>query len=489
MDLLVIPETKKMKDNFDASKHVVKIFSQHWDVPLLVEPHQDRCWQYGEVLKRAIAVDDWLRTEGYACGEPIRIAPTNSSIPLTIYLGALLSGRIVYAIDPSRGEQDISEMLAIADGERLLTDNTSLISRDEAVKLRSIEPSETTKSEALNKLSGVNTSDPFLVTFTSGTTGTPKGVLHSFDNLVRASLRFGERFSFSTEDTFYHTLPMGYMAGILNALLLPMCHGSTITIGKRTSAATAAEFFEPAKETGVNVFWLTPTILRMLLQLHSGPYDREKSVIGCVATEPLPTQLQQEFESEFEINLYETYGLSETLFITTEFPNQSGNRDGVGPALPEMDLQIGEDGEILVSTPWMFLDYINRDGNIDDGHTYHTGDVGEVRDGTVYITGRKKDLIVRNGINISPVRIEDVLSTFDSVSRAEVFGDDSDDVGERVIAAVEIKEGNIGNQTLEQRVVTELGADHRPDKIVKFEEFPKTDHRDIDYDSIRTIAE
>jgi long-chain acyl-CoA synthetase len=468
-----IPETKKMSDTFDASNHVVETFSQHWDAPLLVESQQERRWQYGDVLKRAIAVDEWLVANGFDRGAPIRIAPTNSSIPLTFYLGALLSDRLVYVIDPSRGKQDIDEMLDIADGDRLLTDDTSLINRDGAVGLRPVEPREVAKSDALNKLSNVDTSGPFLVTFTSGTTGTPKGVLHSFDNLVRASLRFGDRFDFSTEDTFYHTLPMGYMAGILNALLLPMCHGSTVVVGKRTSATTVAEFFEPAEEAGVNVFWLTPTILRMLLQFYAGPYDGVDSAIGCVATEPLPTQLQREFESEFDISLYETYGLSETLFITTEFPDQRGGRDGVGPTLPDVDLDIAADGEILIDTPWLFLDYVNRDGSIDTGHTYHTGDIGETRNGTVYVTGRKKDIIVRNGINVSPSRIEEVLSTFDSVSEVEVFGYDHDGVGEQVIAVVELEGEDIEDRVLERRIISELGSDHRPDEILDVDEVPE----------------
>ena len=474
-----------MKTEFDGSRHVAKVFSQYWDTPLLIEPHQSQSLEYGEVLKLAIALDDWLLSEGYGVGEPIQIAPTNSSIPLTVYIGALLSDRLVYAIDPSRGEQDISEMLDIADGERLLTDDPSLLDREDAIQLRPIEPVDMEKSEAVNKLTEANSSDPFLVTFTSGTTGTPKGVLHNFDNFVHASLRFGERFDFSPSDTFYHTLPMGYMAGILNALILPLCHGSKIVIGKRTSAATAAQFFEPTAEAGVNVFWLTPTILRMLLQLCSGPYDGADSAVGCVATEPLPTDLQEEFEAEFEIDLYETYGLSETLFITTEYPEDGGDRIGVGPTLDDVELKIEADGELLVDAPWLFLNYVNRDGTMKEGHTYRTGDIGEVRDGTVYITGRKKNLIVRNGINISPTRIEEVLLTFSSVSGAAVFGRETDNVGEQVIAVVEADAESIRKQTLQQEIVDELGTDHRPDDIVLVDDLPRTDDDSVDYDAVR----
>lgn len=477
-----------MTDTLDSLNHIVQVFSQNWDEPLLVEPNEDREWSYGEVLRRAVAVDDWLRDQGYTKGEPIRIAPLNSSVPAIIYFGALLSGRLVYAIDPSRGEQDIAEMLAIADGERLLTDDSSLLDHEDATELRSVPPRNVSKFEALNRLSTIEMSAPFLVTFTSGTTGTPKGVLHSFENLVHAALRFGERFGFSPTDTFYHSLPMGYMAGILNALVLPLCHGSEIVVGRRMSAATAAQFFEPATEAGVNVFWLTPTVLRMLLQLCSGPYDGADSAVGCVATEPLPIDLQEEFETEFEIDLYETYGLSETLFITTEYPGDGGDRTGVGPTLPDVGLQIDVDGELSVDAPWLFLDYVNRDGTIEDEHTYRTGDIGEVRDGTVHITGRKKDLIVRNGINISPTRIENVLSALSSVSGAAVFGRETDDVGEQVIAVVEADAESVRKRTLEQKIVDELGTDHRPDEVVLVDGLPRMDDDSVDYDAVRTQA-
>jgi len=478
---------KKMNDDFDAKNVLKSVFSEHWSKALLVEPDQKRRWTYGEVLRRAFAVDDWLKGAGYDDEEPIYFAPSNSSAPLVIFLGALLSNRKIYVIDPSRGEQDVSEMLSIVEGERLLTDNPSILERDNAIQLQSIEPADLSKTEVLNQFSAIDVTKPFLVTFTSGTTGTPKGVVHSFENLARASLRFGDRFEFSPQDTFYHTLPMGYMAGILNGLLLPLCHGSTIVVGKRITAATAAAFFESVDTFDVNVFWLTPTILRMLLHLCPGSYDGGDSAIGCVATEPLPTDLKREFESEFGINLFETYGLSETLFITTEFPSQEGTPDGVGPALPEVDLTVEDDGEIVVDAPWTFLNYADGKERTGGGDVYHTGDIGEIRDGVVYITGRKKNLIIRNGINISPKRIEDKMSSMDAVSSVAVIGRDSAALGEQVIVLVEPDGDAPSEQELEHRVITELGSDHRPDEIALVDEIPRTNAGDIDYDAAREI--
>jgi acyl-CoA synthetase (AMP-forming)/AMP-acid ligase II len=167
-----------------------------------------------------------------------------------------------------------------------------------------------------------------------------------------------------------------------------------------------------------------------------------------------------------------------------ERPREKLEERGVS-ALSDVELKFEADGELLVDAPWLFLDYVNRDGTINEGHTYRTGDIGEVRDGTVHITGRKKDLIVRNGINISPTRIEEVLLTFSSVSGAAVFGRETDNVGEQVIAVVEADAESVRKQTLQQEIVDELGTDHRPDDIVLVDDLPRTDDDSVDYDAVR----
>jgi len=472
-----------MSESFDVRSALEETFDEQWDEPLLVEPREDRKWTYGDVLRRATAVDKWLDKNGISRDSPVRFAPANSALPLVMYLGGFLSGRRVHAIDPSRSQQDIDEMLEMSAGSRLLTDAPALMDRDDAVRLTSVEASDVSKSDAMTALGRSDPDAAFLTTYTSGTTGTPKGVVHSFGNLVRSSKRFGDRFGFESTDTFYHTLPMGYMAGILNALVLPMVHGSTITVGSRISATNAASFFEAAERTGVNVFWFTPTILRMLNRLCSGPYDAVSSAVGCVATEPLPAELKSEFEAEFGINLYETYGLSETLFITTEYPGFSNNTEGVGAPLPESDVTIQSDGEVAVSSPWLLLEYANRQTSPVAERKFFTGDVGRFDGDELVITGRKKDLIVRNGINISPTRIEGVLEEQDGITEAAVVGQSTDEVGEVVVVFVNV-DGEFDSKAIQQTIIDRLGSDHRVDEFVEYGEFPRTADDEIDYDAL-----
>jgi len=254
------------------------------------------------------------------------------------------------------------------------------------------------------------------------------------------------------------------------------------------SATTAPSFFDTASSTNVNVFWFTPTMLKMLSKMCSGPYDGSTSPIGCVATEPLSATLQSEFESEFDIKLYETYGLSETLFITTEYPGYPDNGEGVGPALPDVELNVERDGEVSVTSPWTFLGYIDQSEVSTQNHTFHTGDAGEIRGETLHITGRKKNLIVRNGINISPERIEDVLEESEQIDEAVVVGRTDDDLGEKVIGVVSAV-NSLDRKQVQQRVIQQLGSDHRLDRLIEVSSLPTTEEGTLDHEKIDHILE
>lgn len=486
MDSVVTRAKRRMSTDTDVIHRVQSVFDRHWNTPLLVEAETERTWTYGEVIRTAVHVDSWLTSNGFAEGDSVTFAPTNGPLPLAVYLGTFLSGRAVHVIDPFRGKQDIDEMMAATSADRILTDAPSLANRFKSIRLPGLDPAPVSKGCTLEALSSASPTDPFLTTFTSGTTGKPKGVVHSFENLVRASIRFGDRFGFGPDDTFYHTLPMGYMAGILNALILPMMHGSTVAIGPRMDVSSAPTFFDLAAESGANLFWFTPTMLKMLSKICSGPYEGAEAPIGCVATEPLPPDLQDEFESAFGVLLYETYGLSETLFITTEFPGGEVVGNSVGPPLEHVDLEVESDGEISVDTPWMFLEYLNREGTPVKKGRFPTGDVGHLYGDSLVITGRKNNLIVRNGVNLSPQRIAHVIEESVEASEAVVIGRPAEDVGEVVVAFV-VPAGDVFDaKRVQQRIIQKLGSDHRVDQFVERASLPRTFDGELDRSALET---
>lgn len=468
-----------MSSPTDLHDRFCRAFEENWDRPLLLNPLDGRSWTYGDVLRRAAWTASWLDDHAGPPGGPVPLAPANGPIVPILYLGILLSGRTALAIDPGRGSRDLDEMLEAAPEAPLWTDVPALLERDDVVDLRGFEPGTADADPARTALREVDVEAPFLVTFTSGTTGVPKGVVHSLGNLVHASLGFGERFGFGPEDTFFHALPMAYMAGILNAFLLPAVHGSRIAVAPRFQASEAPRALDLAAKAEAGVLWFTPTMLALLSRLGKGPYAGGDAV-GLVATAPLPAELQRGFEAEFGIPLFETYGLSETLFVSAEHPGHAGNGTGVGPPLEAVDVDLGDDGEVVVRTPWMFEGYLGESRSPVEEGAFPTGDLGRWNDDVLEILGRKKDLIIRGGVNIGPSRIEDLVREVDGVLDAGVVGQPDEILGERIVCAVVLDGGPELTRAIQRRVLEELGEAHRLDEVVRVEQLPRDEAGTLD---------
>jgi len=113
-------------------------------------------------------------------------------------------------------------------------------------------------------------------------------------------------------------------------------------------------------------------------------------------------QFCQSVCEKYGVELLPSYGLSETLFISTRVKGDMGAEASVGSVLPMVNLQFSDAEEIFLDVPWMFLGYSNENtAEYFDGKYYKSGDLGEIVQGHLQITGRKKDLIIRGGMNIT----------------------------------------------------------------------------------------
>jgi long-chain acyl-CoA synthetase len=155
-----------------------------------------------------------------------------------------------------------------------------------------------------------------------------------------------------------------------------------------------------------------------------------------------------------------------------------------GRPLPAVELRIidpGEDGsgEVVVRTPSQMLGYWGADATdlLDENGFVHTGDLGRMEDGLLYLTGRIKDLIIRGGENIAPARIEGALLTHPSVLNAAVIGRPDGDLGERVAAVVQLVPGaDCTPEELAEHVAPTLATFEVPDDwLLSYEPLPMTD--------------
>ncbi len=340
---------------------------------------------------------------------------------------------------------------------------------------------------------GVTPDDLFSITFTSGSTGVPKGVAHRIGSLVRAAQAFNEAVGVGPQARFYHVLPMSYMAGFLNALLCPLLAGGSVIISPVFDARTALGFWRAPMRHEATALWLVPSVLAVLMRIDRDEagirYCRRRIRTACVGTAPLPVPLKRAFEERYGVRLLESYGLSETLFVTAERPGAALQEGAVGAALPGVDIQIADgrgplppdvQGEIRVRTPFLMAGYLDEGTREPDplvpGTWFETGDLGHVDpSGALFITGRKKDLIVRGGINVSPQVVEGVLGGHEAVEQAAVVGLPHELYGEEIVAAVKLKQGYSLDEvrlSLDRLCRERLSEPYVPDRFVAVEEFP-----------------
>ncbi len=329
----------------------------------------------------------------------------------------------------------------------------------------------------------------FLITHTSGTTGKYKGVKHSFQNLVSSALALGHFFKYEQDYIFYHNMPMSYMAGILNLFITPLVFGCKIVIDQRFDVQKAGKFWNIPNKYNCKVFWLTPTIISILNRLDRGTiginYIKNTKPIFHVGTAPLYDEVRKLFEEKYNTSLYASYGLSETLFITTEYPLAKHVDGCTGNLLPNVDYLLN-DNELCFKTPWMFNGYTNVDTNdffLDK--YYKSGDLGIINDKEkLFVTGRVKDLIIKGGINISVQVLENFLFNLKVFDELAIVGQKDNVVVEKIICFF-VSSHHVDKKYINSIIGDTLGIMYKIDDFKQIDNMPKNINGKIDKNTLR----
>lgn len=326
--------------------------------------------------------------------------------------------------------------------------------------------------------------EPAGIAYTSGTTGRPKGVIHSHRNLLLPG-------AVLVADRGYGPLlRRGDCAAltILNlqvtSTLLVAQAGGTQIVMDRVDPGGIAEWIRTEQ---VNSWFGVPTMLHGLATSESVPPSYLASLEdvwtgGADVAEP--TRLA--FETKFERPVHETYGLTEVPTVVSIEARSVPHRPGSsGRVLPHLSVEIGDqgpagatpEGEIVVGprrdgewadTYRLMLGYHHRPAEtvatVGDGRL-HTGDVGVVDDGELFVRGRRTSLILRGGANVYPAEVERVLLAFPGVVGAAVIGVPDERLGQRVAAAVELGPGvTVDEATLESHCRAALARYKVPER-------------------------
>lgn len=389
-------------------KEIVLNRLRDWDFSseFVCDAASNKHYSYNDFFARCITLADRIKTETEN-KKHLVLVMDNSIELLSCYFAAIVAGKIATAIDPLKGKEEIATILSsISDGfivadksGKSKLENIGLVlesgSFDEIVPA-----SNDVKDYVIKAFEERDFHTDYLLTFTSGTTGNTKGVRHSLNNLFLTAEAFNNMFTVGKEQVFAHLMPMTYMAGILNSIFQPFVACAKLVVLGRFSPMKAFTFWQDVEKYRINTFWMSPSMLAILLKVAKHDvgqaYCQKNKTLFFIGTAPLHQSTRDEFEAKYPVKLFASYGLSETLFLSTETPETLALGGGnVGKLLKGVTYHFGNDGEFLVDVPWMFLGYTNEPTEkYFDGTSYKTGDLAKIEDGILSIVGRSKDLIM-----------------------------------------------------------------------------------------------
>ncbi|MDX6769812.1 MAG: class I adenylate-forming enzyme family protein [Elusimicrobiota bacterium] len=472
----------------------LRIAADNKDRPFLIIPDRRQTLSFGEFHDAALGLACRLQDEGVRRGDRVVALLTNCPEYAVLYFACLYLGATVVTANPSLHLRDVHFVLSHA--------GAKLVVYGEETKhflLGPSAPPDSTRRWLMPKLheplfrvawsahpwkplDGATPADLLTIVFTSGTTAFPKAVAHRTTSLLGNAAAFNAAMGIGPSDRFLHLLPMSYSGGFFNALIAPYAAGASVVLTPGFGPRTALDFWKAPMEHGVNALWLTPAILSALLKVdrdEAGKAWCRKSVKKVfVGMGPLHLQVKRDFEKAYGVEVLESFGLSETLLLAANAPGKSVE-GSVGRVLPGVELKTDAEGELLARTPHLMAGYLDQESSRvvpPEGEWFPTGDAGTVgADGLVRITGRKKDLIIRGGLNISPMAVEDVLLRHDAVAAVAVIGVPNAVTGEDVAAVVKLKPGRdwaVERPSLEAFCKSEIAAASRPAVLLCREELP-----------------
>ena len=468
----------------------------------LVDTADGTAWTYRELDR---AVDGLAASLGP--GGPVGTLLGTRVALVTLVHAAMRAGRTLVPLNVQLPAEGLADQAERAGVDLLVCErDTEQAARDVASgPVASVDPSERegvgrlvpeAESEPVERAAPdpapLSPSDTAVVMFTSGTTGTPKGVRLTVGNLVWSAVASAFRLGVAPGDWWLCCLPMYHMGGLAPTVRCAL-YGTSLTLQPGFDADRTAAVVEEYGVTGVS---LVPTQLRRLLEAGWEPPAAFDGVLlgGAPAGEDLLDRARDR-----GVPVYPTYGTTETASqVATATPAQAAEHPGtVGQPLAVTDVTVladgeparaGEVGELVVRGPTVTPGYLDDDRTAEavGPRGFHTGDLGyRDGDGRLWVEGRVDDAITTGGETVYPATVVDALREHPAVADAAVVGLPDDEWGERVAALVVPAGGDVDPEGIRGFCRGRV-ADYAVPKTVGFAEtIPRTASGTVDREAVR----
>ena len=492
----------------------------------IVFPGDSAASTYASLLTDAEALAVALGELGLTPGDVVSFQTPNWVEAAVINLAAALGGFVINPIVSLYRDAEVRQMLGDS-GARVFFHATTFRGYDFAAMVDRIRPDVPSLDHAIAVRSptggyadllasgrgrGLRSQrvDPGavkMVLYTSGTTGRPKGVLHSHNTLARAVHSCVAHWRIASGDTILMPSPVTHVSGYSNGLELPFLAGTRTVLMESWNAIEALRLIEEHQVRGTVA--ATPFLQELVTRAAEAGTSLPSLRFFACGGAAIPPEIVRGANALFgKPAAFRVFGSSEVPLVTLGFPRDGELAATTDGEIVDYDVRVvddedrdvppGGEGEILARGPAMFMGYADeqqtREALTPDGH-FRTGDIGRVTpDNAVLITGRKKDLIIRGGENISAKEIEDVLHLHPQVAEAAVVAMPHARLGEGICAFVIARGETPAFADLVGFVAASgLAPQKRPERIEFVADLPRTAsgkiRKDMLRSTIRTLVE
>lgn len=495
--------------------------ADYWRMAVLSAPEktavadlQGACYTYADLDDAAGRVAAFLKAAGISPGELVAIQLPNWAEFTVIYVACLKVGAVVTPVLSCYRADELAYILNKSEA-KIFFHPAEFRGFDYLPMVQSLGrqiPSlrQTVTVEKGNKAGGDNTlagiisghyplanycngsaDDLAAVLFTSGTSGFPKGVMFSHNNIIASEKAFAAAFNFNYLDVMLMPAPVAHATGFHHGVNAPMMFGGKSVLQDRFTAGACLELI--ARERCTCGMGATPFVHDIIRTLEQKEYDISSLRFFLCGGAPVPGQLVKESLAA-GLKVLSVYGSTESVPHTAV-----GLYDSVekvfstdGTPVPGVEIRVvdrdrhsvpaGTEGEEASRGPNVFMGYLKEPGlteqALDDEGWYYSGDLCIMdSDGYIRITGRIKDVIIRGGENISSVEIENILLQLPNVRGASVVAMPDPRLGERICAYVVLKELSLGltlNEVKNFFALKSVAKCKYPERIEIIDSFPQT---------------
>lgn len=483
--------------------------------------HEGTTWTYGELNRRALRVARNLTTSGLEPGDRLVTLLPNCPELVVLYVASLRAGFTIVPLDTRYHAALINYALRHSGAKAVVVDGKRINDMNDCDALADVEmrlftgPGRHEGFQAFRHLlttrpmdslhDDLRGDDVSVVFYTSGTTARPKGVTLTRDCIASSISKASAVLRLESFDVTLIAAPVSRPMALRTQLLPSLAAGAAVVL---LNGFSVDSFLKALRsDSPPTMLALLPAALRKLL-VHPGlEKDDLRSVKLCVCGgDSVPADLFERFRELTGLELTEQCGMTETGMYAVNPPYGRKKPGSIG--LPYYGVQLsiidrkgrdvkwGQSGEIAVRSPFAMDGYWNdtaatrrvmRDGWI------RTGDIGRIDDdGYVWLEGRKKDIIIREGSNISPAAVEMVLQNHPAVLQSCVVGVEDPDSGQAVNAFV-VVDDDVDVDEVESELGrfarTELPGYMVPDEICVLPALPVTGSGKVDRERLKWIAQ